>query len=212
MAKRSTSATPTAAPFHVLDVPSRKFTGNISINDDEFKDSFVGDMALTPDAPTPHRPRPVQLPPRQNQSRRTTPTPPSASVATPSASASLPDGKYAWVSNVGMFEYPLIPGITAREFIEKEGLDFPAYGIPSQEAEEGVVVNGKKIPGLGSPNHADAMSVFKVDLDYHAGRLPHQDRLPRRPRAATILKTVGGASPSTVAVGSELRLRRQYHQ
>ena len=45
------------------------------------------------------------------------------------------------------------------------GLTFPAYGLPSKEAEEGVEVNGVRIPGLGSPNHADAMSVFKVNLD-----------------------------------------------
>ena len=75
-----------------------------------------------------------------------------------------PDAKYAWVSNVGMFEYPLLPGVTPTSG-PTSGLSFPAYGVPSKEAEEGVVVDGRKIPGLGSPNHPDAMSVFKVNLE-----------------------------------------------
>lgn len=185
---------------HILDVPSRKFTGNISINNDEFKDSFVGDMALTPDAnhlivldQFNFRMAKINLADNSHTSVRVGRHPFGIRVS--------PDGKYAWVSNVGMFEYPLIPGITSREFIEKEGLDFPAYGIPSQEAEEGVVINGKKIPGLGSPNHADAMSVFKVDLDTMqvASRIKTGYLVGSR---RNNLKTVGGASPSTVAVGS----------
>src|SRR4029450_11412327 len=63
-----------------------------------------------------------------------------------------PEARGAWVSNVGMFEYPLVPGVT-RETRAEKGLPFPAYGIPSKEAEEGVAVGRLRVPGLRSPNH-----------------------------------------------------------
>ena len=47
---------------------------------------------------------------------------------------------------------------------EAEGLDFPPYGFPSKEAEEGTVVKGRKIPGLGSPRVAEAVSVWSVEV------------------------------------------------
>ena len=98
-----------------------------------------------------------------------------------------------------MFEYPLLPDVTPSSG-SSSGISFPAYGVPSKEAEEGVVVDGKKIPGLGSPNHPNAMSVFKVNLEtgkvkakIKTGYLVGQHR--------DDINTVGGASPSTLVVG-----------
>ena len=99
----------------------------------------------------------------------------------PFAIALSADERSAWVSNVGMFEYPLLPGVTPDNR-RTAGLTFPAYGVPSKEAEEGTMAEGQSIPGLGSPNHPDAMSVFKVNLA--TGKVtPNQDRLPRGRRA-----------------------------
>ena len=56
-----------------------------------------------------------------------------------------------------MFEYPLLPGVNEKNRATA-GLSFPAYGVPSKEAEDGVTLGGLFIPGLGSPNHPDAMS------------------------------------------------------
>jgi hypothetical protein len=117
----------------------------------------------------------------------------------PFAVALSPDERFAWVSNVGMFEYPLVPGVTAGTRAEN-GLAFPAYGIPSKEAEDGVDVNGVRVPGLGSPNHPDAMSVFGVDLA--------SGRVVRRIKTGYLvgvdrddIKVVGGASPGALVVG-----------
>ena len=98
-----------------------------------------------------------------------------------------------------MFEYPLLPGVNALNRATA-GLPFPAYGVPSKEAEQGVTVGGQRIPGLGSPNHLDAMSVFKVNLQ--TGKVEARIKTgylvgARRKN----IDTVGGASPSTVAVG-----------
>ena len=112
-----------------------------------------------------------------------------------SASAFLRDAKYAWVSNVGMFEYPLLPGVTPKSG-PTAGLSFPAYGVPSKEAEEGVVAEGKKIPGLGSPNHPDAMSVFKVESGDRPGRGKDQDRLSGWPAPRAISTPSAAPAPA----------------
>ncbi len=110
-----------------------------------------------------------------------------------------PDGRFAWVSNVGMFEYPLLPGVTSDNR-ETAGLVFPPYGVPSREAEEGTVAEGLAVPGLGSPNDIDAMSVFAVDLA--AGAVVRRVKTGYFVGVAREnIRTVGGASPASVAVG-----------
>ena len=61
------------------------------------------------------------------------------------------DGKKAFVANVGLYDYPLAPGVTPTNK-DTMHLDFPAFGIPSKEADtEGVTLpDGRFIPALGS--------------------------------------------------------------
>jgi DNA-binding beta-propeller fold protein YncE len=183
-----------------LDVRSGKVKSTIDINGSGFSDSFVGDFVVSPDgrmlfAVDQFNYRMVAVDLRKRkvvQSVRVGRNPFGISLSS--------DGRYAWVSNVGMFEYPLIPGINSAN-LATGGLPFPAYGIPSREAEEGVVIDGRKIPGLGSPNHPDAMSVFKVDLA--SGRVEKKFKTGYLVGAERDdIRTVGGASPSTVVVGS----------
>ncbi|MEK7253668.1 MAG: phosphoesterase, partial [Bacteroidota bacterium] len=114
-----------------------------------------------------------------------------------------PDGSTAFVANVGLFEYPLVPGVTPENG-GKMLLEFPAYGYPSKEAEQGTTYpDGRKIPGLGSPLAPEAMSVWTVDLEknqvtgkfktgYQIGDLLGEEEE----------EVVGGAHPNSVAVGS----------
>jgi YVTN family beta-propeller protein len=118
----------------------------------------------------------------------------------PFSVALAPDGRTAWVTNVGMFEYPLLPGVTPDNR-QTAGLTFPPYGVPSKEAEGGTTAEGLAVPGLGSPNHPDAMSLFRVDLATGAvttrvktGYLVGAER--------DGLKTIGGASPGGVVAGN----------
>jgi YVTN family beta-propeller protein len=183
----------------VFDLASSKVVSSIDINGDGFADSFVGDFVLSRDGRTlfavdqfNYRMVVVDLAAgRVTRSVRV--------GRNPFAIALAPDERAAWVSHVGMFEYPLLPGVT-KETRAKTGLTFPAYGVPSKEAEVGVTVDGTRIPGLGSPNHPDAMSVFKVNLDtgiveqkIKTGYLVGVDREG--------ITTVGGASPGALAVG-----------
>lgn len=184
----------------VFDLKSRAEIGRININGDGYRDSFLGDFLVGDDGKFLYgvdqfNYRMVVVDLEQRRVVRTVRV-----GRNPFGIRLSPDARCAWVANVGMFEYPLLPGVTPTSG-PTSGLSFPAYGVPSKEAEDGVVVDGKKIPGLGSPNHPDAMSVFKVNLGtgkveakIKTGYLVGQRRGD--------INAVGGASPSTVVVGN----------
>jgi DNA-binding beta-propeller fold protein YncE len=108
-----------------------------------------------------------------------------------------PDGNRAYVSNVGMFQYSLVSGYDPKN-PRKTGLEFPAFGFPSPEAEKGTALKGKRIAGLGDPNVPDSNSVFVIDI--------HD---PARPSVLAKIRTgipvgdksAGGSSPGDVVAG-----------
>jgi len=112
-----------------------------------------------------------------------------------------PDEKFAYVANVGIYDYPLAPGLT-HENLEEKGLDFPPYGIPSEEAEKGVVVDGRMIPGLGSPHVPEAVSVWTIDLK--SNRVIAKEKTGyRMGEMVEGLEVEGGASPNSIAAGKD---------
>jgi YVTN family beta-propeller protein len=183
----------------VLDVASSAFVGAIELNTDGFEDSFAGDLTISRDG------RRLFVVDQFNnrlvtvdvESRRIVQ---SVRVGrNPFAVALSPDERSAWVSNVGMFEYPLLPGVTP-ETRRTAGLPFPAYGVPSRDAEEGVTIDGVRVPGLGRPNDPDAMAVFRVDLA--EGRVAQRFKTGYLVGAERDdITTVGGASPGALVVG-----------
>ncbi len=110
-----------------------------------------------------------------------------------------PDGKRAYVSNAGMFRYSLVPGYNPKDPLHT-GLDFPPFGFPSKQAEEGTVVQGKKIPGLGSPNVPQSNSVYMLDVAN-----PSKPVVKAKVRTGLPVgpKSVGGSSPGAVVAGRE---------
>ena len=108
-----------------------------------------------------------------------------------------PDGKRAYVSNVGMFQYSLIPGYDPKN-AKQTGLEFPPFGFPSDAAAKGVTVEGKQIPGLGDPNVPDSNSVFVIDI-----RDPATPSVLAKVRIGTPVgaQSVGGSSPGAVVAG-----------
>ena len=182
-----------------LDVASLAVVNSFNLNVGGFEDSFAGDLALSRDG------RRLFVIDQFNY-RLVTIDVASARVTqsvrvgrNPFAIALSPDESRAWVSNVGMFEYPLVPGVTP-ENREQAGLAFPAYGVPSREAEDGTEVDGGRVPGLGSPNHPDAMSVFGVDLA--SGTVVERIKTGYLVGAMRDdIATVGGASPGALVAG-----------
>ncbi len=112
-----------------------------------------------------------------------------------------PDNKTALVANVGMYEYPLIKGATPENY-DSLLISHHPYGDNTKESINGTVVEGRKIPGVGSPLHPDAMSVFSIDLSKNKVidkfKTGHQIG-----QMIEEMEVVGGASPNSVAVGSQ---------
>jgi DNA-binding beta-propeller fold protein YncE len=110
-----------------------------------------------------------------------------------------PDEKRAYVSNVGMFQYSLVPGYDKKN-PQKTGLEFPAFGFPSPEATQGAVVEGKQIAGLGDPNVPESNSVFAIDVSN-----PAQPRVVAKVRTGIPVgeRSVGGSSPGDVMAGKK---------
>jgi YVTN family beta-propeller protein len=116
----------------------------------------------------------------------------------PFALALSPDGRRAYVTNLGMFQYSPIPGANKKDSL-RTGLPFPAFGFPSEEARNGVrretAAGPVDVPGLGDPNAKESNSLCVIDLDK-----------PEAPHVLAFIPTgvpfgknsLGGSSPSGV--------------
>jgi YVTN family beta-propeller protein len=111
------------------------------------------------------------------------------------------DKKMAFVANVGMYSYPLVEGMTEKNY-DSMMISHHPYGNNTKESIEGTEVEGKKVPGLGSPNSPEGMSVFTIDLatnkviekfktGFQVGEMIEE------------VEVVGGASPNSIAVGKQ---------
>lgn len=110
-----------------------------------------------------------------------------------------PDKKLAFVANVGLYEYPLIPGVTPTNK-DSMMLRFPAYGAHTKESREGVEIEGRKIPGLGDPLDDEAMSVWTINLATNKVVAKHKTGV-QIGEMIEEAEVVGGSSPNSIAVG-----------
>ncbi len=187
----------------IFDLATNKRVDSLTLDGEfqgkSYKNSLTGDLKLSPDGrylyvlDVAH----FRLVAIEAQSRRIL-----SSLAVghiPFGLALSPDGRRAYVSNVGMFQYSLVPGYDPQD-PRHTGLDFPPFGFPSKEAQEGVTIDRKRIPGLGDPNAAESNSLWVVDVSD-----------PTHPQVAAKLKTglpvgghsTGGSSPGAVVSGSD---------
>ncbi len=126
----------------------------------------------------------------------------SASIASgrqPFGLAMSADKKMAFVANVGMYSYPLVKGIT-KENYDSMLIQHHPYGDNTKESINGTVIDGKQIPGVGSPSSPEAMSVFTIDLN----RNKVIDKFKTGFQVGEMIEdaeVVGGASPNSIAVG-----------
>lgn len=112
-----------------------------------------------------------------------------------------PDKKTAFVANVGMYSYPLIKGATQKN-VDSIMITRHPYGDNTKESIEGTVVEGREIPGVGSPLSPEAMSVFTIDLETNniISKFKTGYQIGQMIEGAEI---VGGASPNSIAVGNQ---------
>lgn len=112
-----------------------------------------------------------------------------------------PDKKLALVANVGMYAYPLIKGATPENY-DSLLIPWHPYGDNTKESISGTVINGREIPGVGSPHAPEAMSVYTIDLTTNKvlSRLKTGMQIGQMVEDAEV---VGGASPNSIAVGKK---------
>lgn len=111
------------------------------------------------------------------------------------------DGKTAFIANTGMYVYPLIKGITKANYNSMLISSHP-YGDNTKESIEGIEIEDKKIPGVGSPSAKEAMSVFTIDLKKNKVI----DKFKTGYQIGEMIEgtqVVGGASPNSIAVGTK---------
>ncbi|HUB61819.1 MAG TPA: bifunctional YncE family protein/alkaline phosphatase family protein [Puia sp.] len=111
-----------------------------------------------------------------------------------------PDHRTAFVANVGMYDYPLLPDLTRLNF-DKMLIPFHPYGNDTRESREGYMWHGRKIPGVGDPLAPEAMSVYSIDLatNHVIDRYKPGFQIGQMVEGAEV---TGGASPNSIAVGS----------
>ncbi|MEN8192061.1 MAG: phosphoesterase [Bacteroidota bacterium] len=178
-----------------------RYSINGKINGKEYEDSFVGDIVLSADESKLYildqfNFRLVVMNSKKGKIIN------SISVGRfPLGLDISPDGKTAYVANTGIYDYPFAPGLNENNS-EEAGLDFPPYGIPSKEAEEGVEIDGRFIPGLGSPHVPEAVSVWSINLET-SGVFAKVKTGYRMGELVEGLEVEGGASPNSIAAGKK---------
>ena len=112
-----------------------------------------------------------------------------------------PDQKTVLIANVGMYAYPIVEG-TTKENIKTQYVNWHPYGNNTKESIEGTEIDGKKIPGLGSPNAPESMSVFCIDLTTNKtfAKLKTGMLVGELVEDAEV---IGGASPNSIVVSSK---------
>jgi len=99
-----------------------------------------------------------------------------------------------------MYSYPLIKGTTPKN-VDSIMINRHPYGDNTPESSLGTVVEGRTIPGVGSPSAPEAMSVFTIDLTTNnvVDKFKTGYQVGQMIEGAEV---VGGASPNSLAVGS----------
>ncbi len=112
-----------------------------------------------------------------------------------------PNKQFAFVANVGMYAYPLVEGMTEKNY-DSLTISHHPYGDNTKESINGTIIDGKKIPGVGSPLSPEAMSVFVIDLATNKvlSKLKTGHQIGE---LIEDVEVVGGASPNSIAVGKK---------
>jgi YVTN family beta-propeller protein len=188
----------------VYDIATLQKTDSISLNGTvdsiDYQDSFTSDLLYNADA---HELlvldranfRLVRIDLTTHKITASIPT-----GRQPFGLALSPDHHIAFVANVGMYAYPLLPDLTPQNF-DQMLIPFHPYGDNTKESRDGYTWHGRKIPGVGDPLAPEAMSVYSIDLTTNRviDRYKPGHQIGQMVEGAEV---VGGASPNSIAVGS----------
>ncbi|GAB3219549.1 phosphoesterase [Spirosoma arcticum] len=187
----------------IFDTEQLRTVDSISLDGNGYTDSFTSDLLLNGNELLVLDRANFRLVRIDLATKRIKTAPADQSIPTgrqPFGLALSPDRKTAFVANVGLYAYPKVPGVTPTNK-DTMMLQFPAYGAHTKESHEGVTIDGRRIPGLGSPLVDEAMSVWMVDLATNKviAKLKTGVQIGSMIEEAEVL---GGSSPNSVVVGS----------
>ena len=191
-----------------IDAASGKRTALIDLNQNGYRDSYSGDLAIdrARDLAYVVDQANFRLAVIDTKGRRVL-----GSVRTgrlPFAVALAPDGKTVYVTDVGMFRYSALPGADKKR-AKQTGISYPAFGFPSADAMRGVKRQTESgpvaVPGLGDPNAPGANSLTMIDVSKPASPRVIAESPVGIPfggddRGAAAM---GGASPSGVVATAD---------
>jgi YVTN family beta-propeller protein len=167
--------------------------------DRDYTDGYIGDMVLSRDGKTLYAVDQIgfRMVIVDTEAGRVTASVPVGRY--PFGITLSPDEREAYVANVGMYQYKLLPSVDTAN-LARTSLSYPTSAFGSPEALRGYRSDSAVVPALGDPNGAESFSVWTVDL-----------RNRPAPRVTAKVKTgflvgqrvedipaVGGSSPNSV--------------
>jgi YVTN family beta-propeller protein len=184
----------------LFDLKSKARIGMINcdttINGQQFADSYIGDMVLNKDGSLLYAVDQMNFRVIVIDMRSRTIAGSVGVGRYPFGITLSPDGKRAYVANVGMFAYKQVASLDTSR-LNETALERPPFGYLTKEMREGIDTDSIKIPGLGDPNAPESFSVWTLDITK-----------PTKPVVTARIKTgflVGGSH-------KPLRVRQQRHQ
>ncbi|HEU5021038.1 MAG TPA: bifunctional YncE family protein/alkaline phosphatase family protein [Bryobacteraceae bacterium] len=138
----------------LLDTDDGDSRRMVDIDSDRYRNSYTGDLAIDPVRHVlyvldPANERLVLIDTKKYNVLSSIPT-----GHMPVTVALSPDRNTAYVANIGMFRYRVLPGVADDR---SHALPFPALAFPSSEPAPGV-------PPLGDPNARESNSISVIDV------------------------------------------------
>ena len=168
--------------------------------DVDYSDGYIGDMVLSKDGKTLYAVDQIgfRMIIADTQRRKLIRSVPVGRY--PFGISLSPDGKKAFVANVGMFKYDFIQKHRKKgQRIRVKPIDFPPFGYNTEEMQKGIENDTIYVPGLGDPNVPESFSVFSIDLT------KGEPQVTAKIKTGTLvgakvegIPAVGGSSPNSI--------------
>ncbi len=190
----------------LIDAASGKRRAALNLNQRGYRDSYSGDLALDQNRSLLYVLDQANFRLAVFDTRRKQMVSNVRLGRLPFAISLSPDGRRAYITNIGTFEYKVLPGIE-QSWTQESALPFPAFGFSSTgliAAEQRTNSRGQNIavPALGDPNAAESNSLAVVNINVPAH--PFVEKFIPTGNPAGKLSESGSGPSSVVATQSTI--------
>ena len=185
-----------ANSVYLFDLVTGEKRGEIDVSTQTINHGYIGDLRLSADGGTLYAVDQIgfRLLVIDTATEEVTHRIPTGRY--PFGLALSPDGRTAYVANVGMYEYRWLPDYDPENPAET-ALSYPPFAYQSPESIHGIDTDSLVVPGLGDPNAPESFSIWEVDLE--------SARVTSKIKTGVLVgdmledfPAVGGASPNSV--------------